>query len=152
MMERHNIRLERVNRLNWQACSALSVTESQKPFVPSNLYSIAEAQFYPDACPLVVYNRTDQMVGFALYGRDTAGGHWKIFRLMVDAAFQGQGYGSQILAALVSEIAAKPDAQAIMICYHAANTTAREIYIRCGFREQSTHESGVTTAMLNVSR
>ena len=91
MIKNQEVRLERVNRLNWQACIALSVDESQKHFIPSNLYSIAEAQFYPDACPLVIYNSADQMIGFALYGRDAASGKWKIFRLMVDSSFQGQG-------------------------------------------------------------
>jgi len=37
-------------------------------FVPGNLYSIAEAQFYPEARPYAIYNEVSQMVGFILYG------------------------------------------------------------------------------------
>jgi hypothetical protein len=48
--------------------------------LPSNLYSIAEAQFYPQAVPLAIYNEQDQMVGFVMYGVDVKSGKWKIFR------------------------------------------------------------------------
>ncbi len=150
MIARQDIRLERVSRLNWKDCIALSVAESQKEFIPTNLYSIAEAQFYADACPLVIYNSADQMIGFAMYGRDVASGKWKIFRLMVDFASQGQGYGNRILAKLIAEIANKPDAEEIIICYHRANTAARKLYLGFGFSEQLTDEYGVTTAILKT--
>lgn len=152
MSENQEVRLERISLHNWQACIALSVADSQQHFVPSNLYSIAEAQFYPEACPLAAYNHADQMIGFALYGRDAASGNWKIFRLMIDQSFQGQGYGSSLLSKLIAAIASQPDAKEVLICYHCTNAVARQLYSRFGFREQSTDASGKTTAILTLAR
>lgn len=132
---------------NWKACIALTVGPEQQVFVPSNLYSIAEAQFYPDAQPLAIYNVDGVLVGFVMYGRDVATGRWKIFRLMIDAFFQGQGYGRAALAQMVERIAAKPDGGAILVCYHSANEAARRLYTGFGFAEQSTSAEGVVTAL-----
>jgi diamine N-acetyltransferase len=66
---------------NWQECIGLKVKDEQADFVPSNLYSIAEAQFYPQAAPLAIYNEQDQTVVLVLYGIDVESGKWKIFRL-----------------------------------------------------------------------
>ena len=43
------IYLKPVTVSNWRDCVALELAPKQKHFVPSNLYSIADAQFYPDA-------------------------------------------------------------------------------------------------------
>lgn len=42
------VRLAPVTVENWKACSALEPAPGQEEFLPSNLYSIAEAQFYAD--------------------------------------------------------------------------------------------------------
>ena len=43
------IALKPVTVNNWKASIALELGPDQQNFVSSNLYSIAEAQFYPDA-------------------------------------------------------------------------------------------------------
>jgi diamine N-acetyltransferase len=78
--------LKPISADNWQECIGLKVKDEQADFLPSNLYSIAEAQFYPQAVPLAIYSEQDQMVGFVLYGVDVETGKWKIFRLMIDRA------------------------------------------------------------------
>ncbi|HRW06157.1 MAG TPA: hypothetical protein P5121_13725 [Caldilineaceae bacterium] len=68
------VRLAPVTVENWKACSALAPAPGQEAFLPSNLYSIAEAQFYADARSTAIYNETEHLVGYALYGRDFATG------------------------------------------------------------------------------
>ncbi len=51
---------------NWKECSDLAVDESQRELLPSNLYSIAEAQFYPEAQSRAIYNDRNEMVGYVL--------------------------------------------------------------------------------------
>ncbi len=86
------ISLRDMTATNWKARANLAVAKSQEGFVPSNLYSIAESQFYQGSCSRAVY-ANDELVGYALYGIEEATGHWKIFRLMIDEKFQGKGYG-----------------------------------------------------------
>ncbi len=74
---------------NWQACTKLELNPSQKDFVPSNLYSIAEAQFYPDANSKAIY-AGEELVGYVLFGQDTESKAWRLFRLMIDQSQQGK--------------------------------------------------------------
>ncbi|MBZ0300047.1 MAG: GNAT family N-acetyltransferase [Anaerolineae bacterium] len=141
------VHLKPITVENWKACIRLSVTAEQFDFVPDNLYSIAEAQFYPDACPRAIYNDADQIVGFILSGRDADNRRWKIFRLMIDAAFQGQGYGRAAMQQTLDELAAKPDGGEILVCYQDANRVARRLYASLGFVEQSVDAQGKATAL-----
>ena len=133
---------------NWKQCIALAADESQREFVPSNLYSIAEAQFYPDARPLAIYNVDEQMVGFVMYGRDVFTGKWKIFRLMIDAIQQRKGYGRAAMEQVIHDIQQQPDGDEILICYHDTNEGARRLYGALGFVEQEIDETGKVAANL----
>ncbi len=143
-----NIHLKPITVNNWKECIDLSVADEQREFVPSNLYSIAEAQFYPEARPLAIYNDSNQMVGFILYGRDVSTQKWKIFRLMIDAAHQGKGYGGAAMYQIIAEIAQQPDGNEILVCYKDANQVARNLYGRLGFVEQGMDASGTASARL----
>ncbi len=142
-----SINLQPIAKSNWKECSKLSVADNQTDFVPSNLYSIAEAQFYPYAAPLAIYC-ANQMVGFIMYGRDEISHKWKVFRLMVDVAHQGRGYGRAALQQVIAEIAKQLDGDEIIICYHKSNEVARNLYGQLGFREQNIDDSGTVTALL----
>lgn len=144
------IRLAPIAKHNWKECAALSVAEQQVDFVPTNLYSIAETQFYPDACALAIYNQSSQMVGFVLYGRDDDSGKWKIFRLMIDAAHQRKGYASATMKKIIALLAQKPDGQEILIRYHIKNDAALHLYEQLGFVEV-TVKGNVATAVLKSS-
>jgi len=141
------ITLQPITKSNWKECVNLSVAADQTKFVPDNLYSIAEAQFYPDAVPLAIYD-DHQMVGFIMYGRDEQTHKWKIFRLMVEVTHQGKGYARAALQQVITEIARHPDSDEIIICYHNSNQAARNLYAQLGFREQTINDQGVVTALL----
>ncbi len=145
-----SIHLQPITKSNWKECSSLSVADSQTEFVPPNLYSIAESQFYPDAVPLAIYDE-NQMVGFILYGRDEPTHKWKIFRVMVDAAHQGKGYARAALQQVIAGIAMQPDGHEIIICYHKPNVAARNLYAQLGFKELKTDDNDVVTALLSIS-
>lgn len=143
------IQLVPITAANWKECISLKVTDEQRNFVPDNLYSIAEAQFYSQACSLAIYSKAGQMVGYALYGREVQSGKWKIFRLMIDASQQGKGYGRAAMQHLIAEIRQQPDADAILIAYQNENHTARQLYTSLGFVEQA-EIAGVITAQLQT--
>lgn len=141
------IRLAPITVENWKEAIALKVAEDQTELLPENLYSIAEAQFYPQARAMAIYNTADQMVGFALYGRDVQRGKWKIFRLMIDASQQRKGYGRTAMVQLIEEIRRQPDSDEILIAYQSKNQVARKLYASLGFVEQSQSGDTVTAVL-----
>ncbi len=127
---------------NWKACANLALAKHQQNFVPSNLYSIAEAQFYPQARSRAVY-ANDDLVGYALYGIDEATGLWKIFRLMIDEKFQGKGYGKAAMEIMLEDIK-QEQAQVVLVRYNLENEVARRLYESFGFSEISRTETHAT--------
>ena len=142
-----NVTLGPIKASNWKDCIDLQPAPEQMDWVPSNLYSIAEAQFYPEARSRAIYNQEDQLVGYALYGRDVSTGKWKIFRLMIDHAFQGRGYGKAALNQIITDISQRPDGDEILICYWDTNQAARKLYAQLGFVEQHNDLLGKVTAL-----
>ena len=147
LAKKPGVTLRPVQADNWQDCIALKPAPGQEDWIPSNLYSIAEAQFYPEARSRAVYNLADQLVGYALYGLDIHTGYWKVFRLMIDHSFQQQGYGRAALGQVLEEIGREPDGDRVWICYQDANTAARQLYAQFGFEEQEIDGNGKVTAL-----
>ena len=142
------ISLRSITIENWKACIALELTPHQQGFIPSNLYSIAEAQFYPDARSRAIYNVENQLVGYVLFGHDVFTGKWKIFRIMIDEAHQQKGYGSAAMQEIIRVISAGPDHSDILICYQNDNQVARKLYAGLGFIEKEIDNTGKVTAIL----
>jgi diamine N-acetyltransferase len=141
------IRLNPLTAGNWKACTELEISAEQVDYIPSNLYSIAEAQFYPEAVSYAIYNHEDQIIGYVLYGRDVSTQKWKIYRLMIDKASQGRGYGRAALREIIHEISQKPDGDQILIRYHQTNQAARGLYAGFGFVEIDVDTDGISTAL-----
>ena len=146
----NGITLRPLTAENWQACINLTLCPEQKRFVASNLYSVAEAQFYPEAHSLAVYSG-EELVGYTLYGKEVQSGQWKIFRLMIDCAHQGKGYGESTLRSIIKQISETTDATEIGLSYRTGNEVACKLYKKLGFLAQHTDESGKVTAKLELS-
>src|SRR5919109_1085082 len=110
--------LEPVTVDNWKACIALELAPDQQNFVSSNLYSIAEAQFSPDAKSRAIYDEENQLVGYALFGRDVFTQKWKIFRIMIDKSHQQKGYGKAAMKEIIKTISKEADCNHIVIYYY----------------------------------
>jgi diamine N-acetyltransferase len=98
--------------------------------------------FVPQAIYARVGTGTDEtLVGFAMYGYYPNGApplglrHW-IFRLMVAHEYQGRGYGTAALRAIIALLEADPACDDVLIGYEPDNAVARALYARLGFVEQ----------------
>ena len=145
-----NIVLKPVTVNNWKACIALELASDQQDFVSSNLYSIAEAQFYPDAKSRAIHNEENQLVGYALFGRDVLTWKWKIFRIMIDQSHQQKGYGKAAMKEIIKTISEESGCSDILICYQDSNQVARRLYASLGFVEQQISADGKVTAVLEM--
>lgn len=139
------VSLRDVTKENWQECVRLTLAPEQEHFVSSNAYSLAESKFMPTFVPQAIYSRddasgTETMVGFVMYGYYPDGGppfgrrHW-IFRLMIDRAHQGKGFGRAALRAVLARLEADAACPDVLIGYAPDNAVARKLYLGLGFRE-----------------
>jgi diamine N-acetyltransferase len=140
------VSLRVIDKNNWRACAELRRAEGQEEFVPSNLYSLAESQFYSGSRSRAVYAE-DELVGYALYGIEEATGHWKVFRLMIGEKFQGKGYG-RVAMKVVLEDLRQEKAEVVLVRYNLENNVAKKLYECFGFREISRTETHATAQCL----
>lgn len=127
--------LKDVTDQNRDACLALSLANNQDAFIPDVAAALEIPAAYPDARPLAIYNESEVVIGFALYGIDENTGNWKIFRLMIDQAYQGKGYGTAATREIIDILKTQNGATTILICYHEDNQVAKHLYKGFGFEE-----------------
>jgi diamine N-acetyltransferase len=147
------ISLRPVDTTNYRECIELSVAPEQQSFVASNLQSLAEAYVWREAAePYAVYSN-DELVGFALlfpFAGDvddesipepgTERG-MVLVRLMIDARFQGHGYGRDALEAILANVRDR-GLPAVRLSVLPENEQALEFYRRNGFAETGAAHGG----------
>ena len=146
----NDIRLEDVTARNWRAVARLKLASEQEGLVASNLYSIAQSKFDPDARPRAVYAGKD-LVGFLMYDvgeTDDKMREASIYRFMIDRKHQGKGYGRAALARALEEIRAVPGIKKVSIGYMPENPVAKPFYASLGFVEVGKDEDGEVIAEL----
>ncbi len=142
------ITLRPITLANARACLALTVAPHQTKFVASTAASLVQSRFEPNWLTQAIY--ADQtMVGFVMYGHDPVYG-WGILRLLVDAQFQGCGYGRKALQQVIEAIRAA-GGTTIGVSYEDANHVARRLYQSLGFVETAEQPFGEPFAVLNLA-
>lgn len=136
------IRLELVNRENWEEASDLAVSEDHERFVAPNLYSIAEAQFYDGVNAYVIYNE-EEIVGFTLYGawkncdEDSSKekyppSYFWIWRFMITEGERFKGYGKEAMKIIINK-ALEAGFTEIYLSTEPCNDKAIKFYQSLGF-------------------
>ena len=127
-----NITLREITPQNFRQCIDLKVADGQENFVAANVMSIAQAKIYPTANPLAVYHE-DEMVGFVMYGFDTDEEHFYLGRLMIDAQYQGKGFGKAATLTVIEKMKQIEDCREIYLSFVPQNTGAEKLYSSVGF-------------------
>lgn len=70
-----------------------------------------------------------------MYALDEDDGNYWIYRLMIDARFQGKGYGRAALIKIIEILSETPHCTCIMLGVDPANHLARRLYEGVGFRD-----------------
>jgi diamine N-acetyltransferase len=146
------VKLKKVTADNWEAVVELELGAGQEDLVASNLYSVAEAHFDPDACPRAVY-AGKRVVGFLMYDVQKTKGKAQeasIYRFMIDRKHQGKGYGRAALRKVLEEIRAIPGVNRISILYMPENPVAKPFYASFGFKEVGQDRDGEMIAVLKL--
>ena len=127
--------------------TSLSVSPEQQGFVASNAVSLAQALFSPDAWYRAIY-ADDSPAGFVmLYDeslRTSAPAHPEValWRLMVDAQFQGQAVGTAALDQVIAHVRNKGLFSSLLVSYVPAPGSPEYFYLRAGFRHTGKVDNG----------
>lgn len=85
---------------NWKEC--VTLTDKDDIHIASNLYSIAEAQFYEKAHSKAIFIE-GKMVGYTMYGEDEDNAEvFFIDRFMIAEPYRRKGYGDRTMQKLIS--------------------------------------------------
>ncbi|TAE52293.1 MAG: GNAT family N-acetyltransferase [Bacteroidetes bacterium] len=123
------IRIVALDRFNWELALALRLRPEQEAFVPSVLYSLAQAKF-EQLHPYGIFS-DQEMVGFLMYG-EFSGICW-INRILVDHRFQGKGVAREALSQLMSALKKRLACREIRTSYAVENKVAERLFASMGF-------------------
>jgi len=130
-------------------------------FVPSNIYSLAQAYVtvVNEPIPPMLYSvyNDDTMIGFIKFYYDLSGEYdsdpcYVICRFMIDRKYQNQGFGKQAMTKVLNYIKTFPKgkAEAVYLSYDPRNKIAIKLYHSMGFAETGAivREGEVVTKLL----
>ena len=140
----------------------LEVDASQKNFVASNIYSLAEAYVtlvnqVTIPMPFAIYAK-DVLVGFLMLSYDTNASDetkmatYSVWRMMIDKRYQQRGYGTAAMTSALEYIKTFPKgpAGAVILSYEPDNSVAKLLYETLGFVETGEIEDGEVGAKLTL--
>lgn len=127
----HMVSIELLDRYNWEACLEIELTPEQNRFVPSVLYSLAQARF-EDLVPYGIRYQGN-MVGMLMYGRFSAGLCW-INRVLIDKEYQRLGIGQKAVEQLLIQLRRRRQCAEIRTSYVPENLAAAHFFAKLGFR------------------
>ena len=129
-----SVSLRKIGKENFEAVTKLNVGDGQKTFVAANVMSIAQTTVYRYLIPRAVYD-DDELVGFALYGKDPESKKYYIVRLMIDEKFQGRGLGKAATLKLIEKMSENEDCKEVFLFFVPDNKGAEKLYSTLGFEK-----------------
>lgn len=126
------VELREITKDDVRAICRLAVGPSQMSFVAPNAVSFAEALFEPKAWYRGVY-ADGTPVGFAMLSIDRDAPEYYLWRFMIDARYQGRGYGRAALELIVDFVRTLPRAAELLVSWVPAVGGPEPFYRGLGF-------------------
>ena len=133
----HNIKLTRIDENNFIQAFNLKLDKTQEQFVSHPIRSLAQAYVYYNQCtPFGIFD-DDTMIGYVMVIYDYDLAECNIWHMMIDVAYQNQGFGAIALKKCLDYIASKPFGQSnkIVLTCNKDNFIALHLYNKYGFKE-----------------
>lgn len=132
-----NIELKKIDESNFIDCFNLKLAEGQEKYVSHPIRSLAQAYVYYSQCtPFGIYAE-GKMVGYVMVIYDYDEEVYNIWHMMIDKAFQGNGYGRDGLRKVLGYISSQPfgRSKTILLTCNPENKIAYGLYRQIGFIE-----------------
>lgn len=141
--------LREITMENFLECIKLSVSDMQKGFVASNMFSLAEAKADGVSVPLAIYDG-DTMVGFIMYDYDEKEKTGWISRLMVDQRYQGRGHGRWAMMEVIGRLRGIEGIKIMRTSFAPENSAARKLYTSLGFKLTGEQIDGEDVCIMEI--
>jgi diamine N-acetyltransferase len=134
-MEESNgdVSLREVTRETLRDVLRLKVGPEQERFVASNAISIAQAHFCPEKAWFRAVYAGDEPVGFLMIEDEPSKPRYFLWRFMIDARYQGRGYGRRALELLCEHVRSRPGATELLVSCVPGDGSPCPFYERFGF-------------------
>ena len=129
------VELKTITEDNFLDAFRLKLAPGQESFVSHPIRSLAQAYVYRTQCqPFGIY-ADEKMVGYVMVIYDYDVPEYDVWHMMIDAASQGQGYGSEAMNRVIDYIKTKPfgDSNRVALTCNKDNPVARKLYESKGF-------------------
>ena len=129
------VELKAITEDNFLDAFRLKLAPGQESFVSHPIRSLAQAYVYRTQCqPFGIY-ADEKMVGYVMVIYDYDVPEYDVWHMMIDAASQGQGYGSEAMNRVIDYIKTKPfgDSNRVALTCNKDNPVARKLYESKGF-------------------
>jgi diamine N-acetyltransferase len=135
------ISLKKVTKCNLISILQLDVNPEQKRLVAPNAVSIAQAHFYKDAWFRAIY-ADNVPVGFVMISDSLLKYKFNpnhrpsyfLWRFMIDAKYQGGGYGKEAMKLVINHVKNRPKAKELLLSHSKSDGNAGEFYKNLGFK------------------
>ena len=129
------VNLIELSEENWMDFAGLSVDESQKTFLASNIGIIARGYVYRNFRAKVIGIVADGTpVGLAMVRDiDDEPACYELQQFMIDQNFQGQGYGFRALELILTALKAEQKYACVEVCVKKEDAQAIHVYEKAGF-------------------
>ena len=129
------LKLIEVNEENWLDFRRLSVSDTQKGFLDSPVGILARGYIYRyNRARVIGITDDDTVVGVALVkDLDDEPACYDLQQFMIDARFQGKGYGTAALRMLLSELEKERKYDCVEVCVKKNDAAALRVYKKVGF-------------------
>lgn len=143
------VELREVTTDSVRAVCILQVAPDQRGFVAPNAVSFAEAMFEPKAWFRAVV-ADDVPVGFVMLSVDTAAPETYLWRYMIDARYQGRGYGGAGIALVVDHVRSLPGATDLLVSWVPGPDGPEGFYLGLGFEPTGEIDEGEVVGRLHL--
>lgn len=143
------VSLREVTPDNLRAVLKLDVRADQQNLVANNAVSIAQGHYSAYAWWRAIY-AGDEPVGFVMLYLDPEEADYGVWRFMIDARHQGQGYGLQAMKQVVEHVRSLPNATELSISYVPAEGNPQPFYLKCGFVDTGEEHDGEMVMKMNL--
>ena len=129
------VELIELSEENWMDFAGLSVDESQKTFLASNIGIIARGYVYRNSRAKVIGIVADGTpVGLAMVrDMDDEPACYELQQFMIDKKFQSQGYGFRALGLILAALKAEQKYACVEVCVKREDVQAIRVYEKAGF-------------------
>lgn len=145
-----------ITKENWLTTVFLTTNQNghatiTETFVASNALSIVQSMF-ETGWIIKGIQVDDKLVGFTMYGYSEDNLQYEICRFMIDAVYQGRGYGKAAIPLIMDELKKMDDCNSIYLSTEPENDKARKLYESFGFQETGNIVEGEMEYCLKIKK